>query len=703
VGTRLDRIIDGLIREFRDKTPEHSLPDDVGPEPEYVTSWRSFLKTAVHLSEPPAPKVVEVQSLAAARDYLLEHIRTYHGTNPADPRNFPIQLLKAPAGVGKSHLMAREAERLAESTDRRVAVLGPRHTHFTTMLAMAERPEWWYEWLARSNVDPSMCLWPREIEQYMGRGFEGGAFCRQVCGYDYINGGCPWHAQKNLFLGEHRKRIMYGQHAHLFTGHPVPVGYLIGDECPLGAVVRTWVIPAAKIAPANLPLDDPLTEVLHLMVRYSQQGQTLSGHALMAALGGPAFVLEAIDLMAPPPTMRIRTADQVHDLDYNHLPMLAWMLKREAEAALKGDRYPHRVRIDGDGLTMDTRHRVTWRGLDRQTKGWPLHTVWLDATGDPHAYQGMFGRPVETVTVEVTNHAKIIQVMDRANGVGVLKKEPEVRKQLVRQAAHVAEAALADGEKVGIVALLDLVDDLKHLASLKPDGEPLIGHYYAERGSNDFQDVKVLLMAGLPMPPAEEIHRLARCLWIERMEPFTDEQGRLPFSDKNIPFNYRWPDGTGRAWPVKGLWGDPDLEALQYQLVDAEMIQSINRVRGVIREDDQPYVVILSNRPIPDLKLWMVVTIRELLDAPGNVSTWLWARFMDYARGVEESGGTMTVNSIIAALECDRRTASDYFDRFKAEALKPDPEGNPSPWEEALVTGGRGRPARALVARPSLN
>ncbi len=258
-------------------------------------------------------------------------------------------LIKAPPGVGKTTIAVDVAEQHA-SGGQRVLYAGPRRDFFLDIQGVSSRPVWWYAWLSRALAEaddlPSLCRYHVEIEQWMHRGYQAIDFCNnpKVCGWEYINDGCPWHAQKRQ-----QEPIIFGQHAHIALGHPLmeQVALIIGDENPLDAFMHNWEIPADKIVPEGIAFDEPITELLYALAGVAGGPKILEGEALLAALGGAqrvhdicdAYALASAAAQAP----NLRSAGDVEEAPYFHLFALAGLLRDEAALALTGRPYAHRV------------------------------------------------------------------------------------------------------------------------------------------------------------------------------------------------------------------------------------------------------------------------------------------------------------------------------------------------------------------------
>lgn len=180
-------------------------------------------------------------TVAAARVMINAAMRAY--IDLAQPAH--ALLISVPPGVGKTYAAVRLAEACAR-WGMRVLYAGPRHAFFLDVLRCAEHPEWWYEWLPRQLEDENTgkvetCRHAPHMASWLARGYDAMDYCSSVCGWDYVNNTCGYHAQK-----EQTEPIIFGQHQHVVGGHILMESFdvMIGDEYPLGVFLHEWLIPA---------------------------------------------------------------------------------------------------------------------------------------------------------------------------------------------------------------------------------------------------------------------------------------------------------------------------------------------------------------------------------------------------------------------------------------------------------------------------
>lgn len=646
-----------FVEQFRQPPPEYEEGEPPA-EPAHLSGYQRTLTVV----DAPQQAATQYVSIDEARAIIWQEMMAYAQLTRPDH----MLLIKAVPGVGKTTAAVRLAETLA-TQGRRVLYAAPRHDFIHDLRAIAQEPSMIYEWLPRqagTEQKPETCRHTEAINRWLHRGYDGIDFCSRVCGWDYLNKACPYHAQK-----QRGEPIVMGQHQHVTAGHPLAFNFVIGDESPLASFQHQWLIPARWIMPPSMDWAEPLTELLKDVRQLADEGARIEGPALIRSLGGAERVLAACRIFTMPanaaaylPTLR--NAGDAERAPYFHLPQLVPLLVREAEAEQAGRAYPHRIIIDNGHLMLLLRREVN--------EQLPPHVVWLDATGNEHLYRAAFRRPVKVVDPPVRLRGQIIQVTDRANGKRSLTKDGESTgkaQQLTEQIQHIIQSHGL--QKPGMVSFQEFVslDEFEQLQTL---------HFYAARGTNVQQDVDGHIVAGTPQPSLLEMDKLARMLFFERMTPFN----RL-WSVRERPYRFVDDEGKGRAYPVSGFWHDEDLQAVLWQYREAELIQAVHRSRLATRDVT---VWLLANLPVWELPPSKLLQIRDLFDAPPGVDTFRWPDVLRVANAFCDRQGFVTSADLAAALNLDSRTARKYVEQLAAQCG----------WANAAVRVGRGRPPKAV-------
>lgn len=599
-----------------------SRPAKTEPAPEPPGPLRRSARSC----PPPDYAIRAPPTLDQARADIRAAIDAYLAL-PAPPH---LLLIRAVPGVGKTTAGVETAEACA-ARGWRVAYAGPRHDFFDDVKAIAQHPRIWYEWLPRTEGNETMAQTCREekgITAWLRKGYDGFTYCAGVCGYAYVTDKCVWHRQKLR-----QEPVIYIQHQHVASGHPLDFRVLIGDENPLDAFLRQWDIPAKQVRPSSMGYDEPLTELLLKLAGLCGGDRLVTGLELMDALGGPAEVLETCRDFIMPATalaaVEVHSEFQAQNADYFHLPQLVPLLVREAQAALDDRSYPPRIIAGKGDLTLLLR-----RYPDQKL---PQHVIWLDATGDPHIYEELFGREVLVVNAAPAMLGHVTVVMDRTNGKGDFKAD---------QAAQLVRKIVADCgyQNPAVVTFEGAQDEIA--------GVWQSAHFYGARGTNRLEQADALFVVGAPMPNRDNLRSMAAMLYFERMIAFGGQ-----WSSRYVAYRYVGEDGRGVEYPAGGFWGDKDLQALVWQKREAEIIQAVHRVRPIIRAVP---IYVLSNLPIEELAVTRLATAAELLGSvkPAKVrSHYDWDRVLSFVAQRD----SVTPKEIHDALNVKWETAKKYW------------------------------------------
>lgn len=642
-------------------------PSPLPPEPQWVAGYRRELSEC----DPPSHEEMERPSLETTRAMMANAISEYLSVH--DPPH--MLLLRSAPGVGKTTAAVHAAEGLAEKRAH-VLYAGPRHDFFQDVLAVARRPELWYEWLPRQAADVmtgkvETCPHAAGITTWMRRGWRGMLFCGQVCGWDFVGKrACPYLVQQN----EARGKIVFGQHQHVTLGHPLAFGYLMGDESPIAQFAHPWRIPTRWIRPDGMGYQREFLALADALRDLSERGMRVWGKELLAVLGGPERVAAACeDFLADADALKvpsIRRASDASGVDYGHLPFLRNMLDREARLALEGGEYLWRVEVGSEGLTLYLR-----RGANERM---PASVVWLDATAHPKLYEACFRRPVKVVEAHPRMRGRVFQVHGRMYGKSGLDESSKRMKEMEATAWRIIDEHNYRNPGIitfkGVIERGELAKGLEH------------GHFYAARGTNQFLGCDALIVAGTPQPSVREMVKLGKMLFHDRDQPFRSDWGT-----RQLRFPWIAPDGRGRQYPASGFWGDPDLGAILWTCREAELVQAAHRARPLLHDVD---VWLLSSLALDDLPLSGLLDAREIFDAPEGVNVFRWQEVVVFADKCYAEHGEVSAVDLEREFEWSRPTARKYLKKLY--------EHYPTVWEfvPALTKKkGRGKDPSKLKRR----
>jgi len=641
---------DLLIRQWLDGlTPEtQPWPGDLPPEPEMPEYFRTLGKCT-----PPHIARITRLPLADARKQLTGALAEYVARPlPTPPDRLPIKLVAATPGLGKTTAAVRFCEQQAQA-GQHILYAGPRHDFYVDLMRIADHPELWYEWLPRQVGDErhvETCPYATEIGLWMARGYRAMAFCKGVCGWDYINDTCAYHAQKSR-----PEPIIFGMHEHVVYGHPRQFHVVVGDESPIDKFCNPWTIPPRFVFPFNMP-ESGFRDVVLRLATLIQSGMKLWDKPLYDALGGAADVLAACDsftMTADIIEPDIHQPEDAANADYGHLPHLALALRREAKRLVEGAPIIPRVEIGANGLTLYRRHQANPK--------LPEHVIWLDATANRRLYEQVFRRETELLIPQPQMAGRFYQLYQRAYNKGSVwsKKADAARDKSVGEAlASIKHIAHVRGYKqIGVISFKALTEAIiKALPGAK------VGHFYAARGTNEFEDCDGLFVLGTPQPDQEALPKIGRMIYLERDEPFNPA-----WSERRLPYNYADAEGMGRDYPVSGYWADRDLHEILAATRDEEILQAAHRARPLHRRVD---VWLMNNVPHPSLVLDGLLTYAEALEAPvlqdkdmeaPGYNVFQWPRIVEVAEAAYVAKGYVAAEDLEQALAVTKPTALTYL------------------------------------------
>lgn len=636
----LSRFFTEFIAEL-EREPEEPDRSALSPPDDYV---RGINRSLRWIESPNTTTRAGLPTLEEARMEIDAAIEEYLASIATG-----MLLIKSLPGMGKTTAAVRAVERLA-ADGHRVMYSGPRHDFLADLINIAEHPDLWYEWLPRqegSDDKTETCSYTEQINEWLKRGYEAMDFCAGVCGWDWINGHCAYHAQKTR-----TEPIIFCQHQHAVFGHPLSFDFVFGDESPIMAFQHEWRIPAKFVRPGDMSLIDPLAEMLHRLTSLAVAPQYTRGPELIDALGGAPEIISLIDSANIPASAdilnpEIHEARRVEDMPYAHLFALAKLLHREAS-------HPGGISriIAGKGtLTLLLRHAPNAK--------LPPHVVWCDATANERLYRACFQRPVQVVDAQPAIGGKIYQLYERANtktslaprdkpesGKAWESQESSISSKAI-QATQVIERVIERYEHPVAISFQDVLSKttLKDIAHV---------HFYASRGTNLFEEADATIILGTPQPSLYDIEKAAAMIFLERDRAFAAQ-----WTTAEREYRFVSPEGQTPVYPVSGFWGDPDLQAMLWSLREAEIIQAAHRGRPVNHEVD---IWLLTNIPLDELPPDKLLTMREVLGAPDGVNVFDWERIVEAAEEIAAEKGGVTIADMMQALGLkNRKTANKYL------------------------------------------
>lgn len=451
----------------------------------------------------------------------------------------PLVITLAP-GVGKTHVVAE----LGNTHD--VAWIGPRHDLFPNVAQVAS----FRHILPCSQGN---CPDADKLNALARLGYNIWPMHRKH--------NCDYYRQ----FGE--SGSAFYQVAHVPTAFPKEHEAAIVDEFDVAAWLNTRSISLDQVTDARLlgrwtsPGYEPVAELLYAlfetMVEAGQRGAALHGKALMDTLerhsGGK--LAELLDQVSKMPVMDERPKVAC-ELDAGLaeargtviVPFIVAALREDLPKWRHGGEWNSRTHISKqeDGLAMRI---ITPRQFRRDTAPWPYAI--LDATADADLLARIVGQLVtlkrhDIVPPPHTRHlAARIRTLDGSikryskrslvgkdhMGKTEQQRVAEEQERVVRAITHLLEREGLRGKKIGLITYRDCKEALGEALNIP---EKRRGHFWAVRGSNDFEDCEVLLVVGTPIQNLRGVEWMARALYANDPTPIDAAQEGKRYRDSRL-------------------------------------------------------------------------------------------------------------------------------------------------------------------------
>lgn len=308
----------------------------------------------------------------------------------------------------------------------------------------------------------------------------------------------------------------------------------------------------------------------------------------------------------------------------------------------------------------------------RDLKAQDKPSLVLDATVDERILRRFFPRldKVERIRV-AAKHAHVVQITDRVVSKTMLAPVPERddeaelrrKRNRVRELARIMEVVASGRKEVGLFTYQVTEEELQ----VQLPDNVLTAHFNNFRGLDRWKDAEAIVVAGRPQPSEAEVERIAEGVFYKSPEQIEAGAGRYGQTLRRYQLLGEVVEVETDAHP------DPLVEAIRWQITEAELVQAVGRARAIRRTENDPVlVVLLTSVPIP-IPVDQVTTWVELVPNRFEVMA---------ARG--------------AALEHPADAARAFPDLFAtaksfchARARTP-----PFPYRDSLI-GKRGSPRRA--------
>ena len=252
--------------------------------------------------------------------------------------------------------------------------------------------------------------------------------------------------------------------------------------------------------------------------------------------------------------------------------------------------------INRSGRLTLTQHNgqrtITWRGIDSIKAQFTKPTLLLDATMPQPSMLEPYHPRVQVVAdikIALPKAVHIRQVLGTPTSARKLIdiRRPNVRnpeRHLIEIRRHILARYLELARPATLVICQEKVEDWLRQRGL-PDNIT-IEHYNDITGLDIYRNVRLLILIGRTAPGPQAAEILAAALTGKTPVPINGENNGFRWYDQ-VERGIRLRDGSGIA-TTGDQHPDPDVEAVRYQIHEAELVQALGRARAIHRTDANP-------------------------------------------------------------------------------------------------------------------
>lgn len=301
-------------------------------------------------------------------------------------------------------------------------------------------------------------------------------------------------------------------------------------------------------------------------------------------------------------------------LPMNFPPMLVPVLLDEADSWNEGWQFNPRIHLVRTAKGPEL--RVWWRkdldygfasGLPDDESGLPPPPAFiLDATADAGLLERVFSisRKLDLGTPDWPDHVHVHQWVDdlvSRSTLGLRYEHnafsPRNKQSRQRWYSRIADAlsGLPRDWTVGIIT--HKLIETEATGAIKAMGFSDVRslHYGDDRGSNALEQVRVLVLLGLPIPNIDDFQ--------EEAQAFLHDWRPLDFQWEKKEQYLEMREGLNVPVTVGGYWKEP-VASYYRQKCQSGLYQALHRIRPyLVKPDDERYVLVFTNMPVPGVKV----------------------------------------------------------------------------------------------------
>lgn len=279
---------------------------------------------------------------------------------------------------------------------------------------------------------------------------------------------------------------------------------------------------------------------------------------------------------------------------------------------------------DNDCISLGVRSNAVKEGMEYYVTGTLFNkppklfnsvaVLYADGTGSREIAKETFGQHIKTVEINVKRHMRSVLVTKSNISKTSLSEKYMGSERKLKEILAVSRREEFDGVIAGLNATERLAE-MENPYGVWSKARDLDIHFKKLRGSNVYENVNYLAVFGMPIPPVDIVEKIARGIALNRGVKFTPieyEEGialrTFPTQKTDIVFGQNATSKTVHTH----YHPDPIGEEVRWTMCEAEVIQAIDRCRGVNANPDQPKKVMLfANCDLPDIEWSNVIPFHD--------------------------------------------------------------------------------------------
>lgn len=388
------------------------------------------------------------------------------------------------------------------------------------------------------------------------------------------------------------------------------------DEIDLRRLLGSRTVTKAEVVKVGATHPDPTIRVLCEKLGSLMQTSAafrLNGNALYEAFTQTVMENrpECTDLVERlrnvEATMKpwLAAADGPHP--FNFPPHFVPVFFEEIRWWIQGEPFNPRIHLVGTGSSAEL--RIWWRKeleYPLEPGPTPAPTFVLDATADPDLLGLVFNisakvyKDVPPWPKEVTVHQWADDLVTRTS-LGIPYKgslnAPKSKAARQRWYGRIGDALkdFPPDWPIGIITHQGIEAEAKGAIESMGFTDVDSLHYGDDRGSNLLEDVRVLVLLGLPIPNVDGFK--------EEAQAFLYDVGMLDFTWEDREQHLEMRDGPPVPVTVGGYWAEP-VASYYRQKCQFGLYQAVHRIRPyLVKPGDERHVFIFTNMPVQDVKV----------------------------------------------------------------------------------------------------